>query len=47
VSPDTKLVACAEADEEAVIGLYDLASGKELRRLRGHHVQIHALAFAR
>jgi RNA polymerase sigma factor (sigma-70 family) len=46
VSPDAKLLACAEPDEEAVIGLYELASGKELRRLRGHQVQIHALAFA-
>jgi RNA polymerase sigma factor (sigma-70 family) len=46
VSPDARLVAWADPGEEAVIGLYDLASGEEMRRLRGHRVQIHALVFA-
>jgi RNA polymerase sigma factor (sigma-70 family) len=46
VSPDARLIAWADPAEEAAIGLYEMASGKELRRLRGHRVQIHALVFA-
>ena len=46
VSRDAKRVAWADPGGEAVIRLHDLASGEELRQLRGHQVQIHVLAFS-
>jgi RNA polymerase sigma factor (sigma-70 family) len=46
VSRDAKRVALAEPGEKPVIRVYDFASGKELRQLRGHEVQVHVLSFS-
>jgi RNA polymerase sigma factor (sigma-70 family) len=45
-SPDGKLLATATADQKAVIKLWDLATGRELRRLHGHRAAIYHLAFS-
>jgi RNA polymerase sigma factor (sigma-70 family) len=50
-SPDGKLIACGERGRGmtdvnmGIIRLYDRATGKELRELRGHLTQIASLAF--
>jgi RNA polymerase sigma factor (sigma-70 family) len=45
-SPNGKLLATATNDRAAVIRLWDLATGQELRQLRGHKASVFRLAFS-
>jgi sugar lactone lactonase YvrE len=46
LSPDGTLLAAAWVSSDNAIRLYDLATGKELRRLRGHTSRVTTLTFS-
>jgi WD40 repeat protein len=45
ISPDKKLIATGAGYSEGTIWLSDMASGKEVKRLEGHHSWVSSLAF--
>jgi WD40 repeat protein len=45
ISSDDKLLATGAGFSDSIIRLWDMASGKEIRRLEGHHAWVSALIF--
>jgi WD40 repeat protein len=45
-SPDGRLLAVGTGEPESAVVLIDLGSGREVRRLRGHHSGVSAIAFS-
>jgi eukaryotic-like serine/threonine-protein kinase len=44
-SPDGRILATSSGHVESAIRLWDVATGRELRRLEGHHSYVHDLLF--